>query len=130
MITPACNYCGEACDLVSRAEVDDVHPHGHAWVCWPCKAWIGVIPNSPTMKPEGRLANAALHEARNSTVRQFTKMWKPFGGKYVEAYKWLANAMDIPLVDCSFSKFDLGQCLQARDIITRHANSIAEAGRR
>lgn len=129
MQTPACNYCGEACELVARVEVDPSNPHGHAWACWPCKAWIGVVPNSPTMKPEGRLANAALHEARNSTVRQFTKMWKPFGGKHVAAYTWLANKMDIPFEECSFGKFDLNLVYQARAVIFQHANSIINAGR-
>lgn len=118
MKTPACPYCGEAAQLVSRADVVE-HPHGLAWECTPCEAWIACFSNSPSHKPMGRLAKDDLHHAKKVALRSFNKIRKAWGVARVDAFLWLADNMQIPISQCDFDKFDLSQCVQADLILKR-----------
>ena len=117
MQTPACPYCEAAAELVNRVEVDPDHPHGKAWVCWPCEAWIECHLNSPTFKPVGRLAKRELHEAKAEAISAFNKLWKTWGARRADAYHWLSSMLDIPIQDCDFGKFDLSRCYKAFEIV-------------
>ncbi|CAG4926297.1 zinc-finger-containing protein [Paraburkholderia gardini] len=63
---PLCDDCGEKA-VLSRAS-DEAYPyhddHGPVWICVACQAWIGVHSRSTRNVPLGRLANAALRDAK------------------------------------------------------------------
>ncbi|MGI4984374.1 MAG: zinc-finger-containing protein [Janthinobacterium lividum] len=63
---PLCDYCHARAVLARFGE--SAYPyrddHGALWLCAPCGAWIGVRVRSTRHVPLGRLADAALREAK------------------------------------------------------------------
>ena len=64
---PICSYCGQNAALARAG--DETYPyredHGPIWICTACQAWIGVHSRSTRNVPLGRLADAALREAKS-----------------------------------------------------------------
>lgn len=73
-VSVTCPYCSAAAELVDGATVKTKHKH--VWLCWRCHAWTGVYPDSPRMKPMGRLANESLRAARSRAFVAFDAAWK------------------------------------------------------
>jgi hypothetical protein len=64
---PSCDYCGARASIARYG--DEAYPYrkdqGPLWICVPCQAWIGVHSRSRRNVPLGRLANAALRDAKS-----------------------------------------------------------------
>jgi hypothetical protein len=120
---PLCDYCGAKAVLARFA--DEAYPyrddHGPLWVCTPCEAWIGVPARSTRNVPLGRLANAALRDAkrrlhdaleplvaakmRRDKVNAFEARGK--------AIRWLGEELGFDLPNPSIHLLSLEQCEQA-----------------
>ena len=110
-----CPYCGGEMLLEKATKV---YPNnrkadkwGYVWVCekFPkCDSYVGCHPN--TTIPLGRPANARLRTLKKEAHRQFDPIWKSGLTSRREAYKWLAEMLDIPVEDCHIGMFDVRQC--------------------
>ena len=64
---PLCDYCGARASLARYG--DESYPYrkdqGPLWICTACQAWIGVHARSRRNVPLGRLADAALRDAKS-----------------------------------------------------------------
>lgn len=117
-----CEYCGAPAALVEGRDIyqgpnrDRRFLSKPFWACLPCKAWVGCHPD--TEIPLGRLADEQLRRAKMAAHAAFDPLWKH---KVVApeltqqrnrplAYKWLADALRIPVDDCHIGMFDLATC--------------------
>lgn len=110
-----CPYCKSAVKYTSHAEIYG----GRVFSDWPfiylctnkvCGASVGV--HSGTNHPLGTLADEATKAARKRAHAAFDPLWKSKKMKRGEAYKWLADKMDLERWRCHISWFDVGLCNQ------------------
>lgn len=122
-VRPVCDDCGNIAQLAQTG--DSAYPyledHGPVWICVPCQAWIGVRPRSRQRAPLGRLANAALRDAKKRLHDALeplvaAKMRRdganPFEARG-KAIKWLASELDFTLSTPSVHALTREQCEQA-----------------
>lgn len=105
-----CPYCGGATRLVDSAVIYG-RSYGQAWVCerYPeCDAYVGC--HKGTDKPLGRLANAALRQAKQQAHAAFDPLWQSGAMTRAAAYEWLAAQVGVDVEDCHIGFFDLAQC--------------------
>jgi hypothetical protein len=120
---PCCDYCGERARLLHAG--DDGYPylenHGPLWVCLGCQAWIGVRPRSKQNPPLGRLADAALRDAKSRLHDALeplvaAKMRRdgvnPFEARG-KAMKWVIATAGLEASSPSIHVLSLEQCEQA-----------------
>jgi len=117
-----CDYCHRPAALVTGR---DLYPHRgdlaekKFWHCAPCVAYVGC--HEGTIKPFGRLANAALRKAKMEVHAMFDPLWKgkmerDQCSKYEArnaAYAWLARQLNIRIEDCHVGMFDEETCWRA-----------------
>lgn len=120
---PACGYCGAKASLARAG--DRTYPYGEdfgpVWICEPCQAWIGVRGRSKNHTPLGRLANAALRDAKNRLHRSMEPLvsakMRRDGVSVFEArgkaVKWLATSLGFELNSGSIHELSLEQCERA-----------------
>ncbi|WP_454741815.1 zinc-finger-containing protein [Cupriavidus necator] len=120
---PSCDYCG-AKALLARAG-DDAYPyledHGPVWLCSPCEAWIGVRARSKRHVPLGRLANAALRDAKSRLHDALeplvaAKMRRDGVNAFEargKAMKWMIASLGLAVDTPSIHALSLEQCEQA-----------------
>lgn len=122
---PPCPYCKAASTPATGA---DVYPHRpdladkRFFRCAPCGAYVGC--HQGTWTPLGRLANAALRQAKVAAHAAFDRLWQfkmnRDGLKKHEArgraYAWLAGEMGIDPKDCHIGMFDVVECETATAI--------------
>lgn len=114
-----CPYCGKVAKYVtgreiysSRGKWDDMW----FWACLPCGAWVGCHRYSKKHgfrgdEPLGRLANARLRQRKRAAHDAFDPLWnKNARLKRVDAYKWLAGKLGIPVEECHIGMFDVEMC--------------------
>lgn len=111
-----CRFCHSSVEYVSHAKIYG----GREYSAWPfiylctnpaCGASVGV--HEGTNHPLGTLADRETKEARKSAHNAFDPMWKgerDKGKARVEAYKWLADQLDIEPWRCHISWFDIAVC--------------------
>jgi len=110
-MNPDCPYCGKPSELVGG---DAIYPHREDlynkrfYRCAPCKAYVGCHPN--TEKPLGRLANAELRRAKMDAHKAFDSTWKSGALSRSQAYRWLAESLEIPADECHIGMFDVEAC--------------------
>lgn len=120
---PLCDYCS-ARALLARLG-DDAYPYrddyGPVWICTACAAWIGVHARSRRNVPLGRLADAALRDAKS----QLHDALEPLVAAKVrrdgisvfearaKAIQWLAGKLDFTLASPSIHLLSPEQCGQA-----------------
>lgn len=113
-----CPYCAaEAVLIMSSAELySSGRDYGPAWVCRPCRAWVGCHPRSTT--PLGRLANAELRAAKIRAHAAFDPLWRSKMARegcqqHVArgaGYAWLADRLGMPRDQCHIGMFDVAEC--------------------
>lgn len=127
-ISLRCDYCGrKAVFQESSAHIYNGRNYGPVYECAPCGAWVGC--HKGAHQPLGRLANAALREAKKAAHAAFDPIWRArYERKYAVdhtykqgmarggRYKRLAELMGIPREKCHIGMFDLEQCHQAVEI--------------
>ncbi|QYY33749.1 DUF3268 family zinc-finger domain-containing protein (plasmid) [Cupriavidus pinatubonensis] len=122
-VVPVCDICGNSAQLAQAA--DPMYPyledHGPVWICVPCQAWIGVRPRSRQHAPLGRLANAALRDAKKRLHDALEPLVaakirrdgvNPFEARG-KAIKWLAAELGFSLSTPSIHALSFEQSEQA-----------------
>lgn len=132
---PVCDYCGARAALARAG--DDAYPyrddHGPVWICKTCQAWIGVHARSTRNVPLGRLADAALRDAKS---RLHDVLEPLVAGKVrrdqvnafearAKAIRWVSTQLGFDPVPASLHAFTLDQCEEA----LRYVNAFAAARR-
>src|SRR5690606_21982374 len=120
MAPPAqCRYCGGPVELVANAarygRLYGDWPY--AYRCSPCDAHVGRHPN--TESPLGILADRALRSAKTEAKHKWQQLSRLKGWKRGEAYRWLAEAMEIPRPECHFGHFDESRCGLALELCSK-----------
>ena len=110
-LTPLCPYCKA---FSQRVTGETVYPHRPDladkvfYVCTPCDARVGT--HAGTGRPLGRLANADLRKAKVNAHNALDPYWQDGRMTRTEAYRRLAELMDIPIEECHIGEFTLEQC--------------------
>lgn len=124
---PVCDYCGAKALLVRYG--DAAYPyrdeHGELWICPPCEAWIGVYPRSKRHVPLGRLADAALRQAKSDLHAALEPLvaakMRRDGCNAFEArakgIRWLAGQLALDTQASTLHTFDAEQCRRAIQLI-------------
>jgi hypothetical protein len=101
--------------------------YGMIWICWPCKAFVGVhkagthrweggIKIEHTgVEPMGSLADAETRLARRQAHDAFDWLWKSGRIGRNAAYAWLQGATKLSAQRCHISRMDARQC----DLVVR-----------
>ena len=108
-----CLYCGKDAELIDSIEIYKVRSYGMAWLCRPCKAWVGTHKNSLEHAPLGRLANAELRYWKKRAHIAFDPLWKSDGLSRNGAYSLLAAEMGIAREQMHIGMFDVNECKAA-----------------
>lgn len=116
----SCQYCDK---LAVVANGSDIYGSSHKlsskefYYCKPCEAWVGM--HSISKKPFGTLAKSDLRQKRVLAHSLFDKIWARDIEKGLsksaarkQAYKWLADSMDMPVDKCHIGDFDIARCNQ------------------
>lgn len=116
IVPPVCPYCEGIAVLRDSAILYKVS-YGYVWLCpnWPkCDSYVGC--HKKTKTPIGSLANQKLRRLRSATHKVFDPLWKKGeGGKLSrsEAYKWLAETLELSKENCHIGMFDFELCERA-----------------
>jgi hypothetical protein len=122
-LTPVCPYCKRFSKAVTGKEI---YPHRkdlfslNFYSCAGCNAYVGT--HKGTLKPLGRLANKELRRAKSKAHKAFDPLWKCLGMKRKEAYKWLAETLNIKVSECHIGLFDIEEC----ETVVKHSVSKQE----
>ncbi len=112
-----CNCCGESVRLINNKLIygTEYGEWPYSYQCTGCGAYVGLHPGTDI--PLGTLADKPLREARKRSKAMFRQA---AGLLHIrerkQAYRWLANAMNIPHGECHFAWFDLGLCRRAEAV--------------
>jgi hypothetical protein len=132
---PMCDYCGVRATLARSG--DEAYPyrddHGPVWICPACQAWIGIHARSTRNVPLGRLADAALRDAKS---RLHDALEPLVAGKVrrdhvnafearAKAIRWVSAELGFDPVPASIHAFTLDQCEKA----LRYVNAFTAARR-
>ncbi|MDY6884041.1 MAG: zinc-finger-containing protein [Pseudomonadota bacterium] len=114
-----CHYCKAPAKLTNGKSI---YPHRRDlhklkfWQCQPCDAYVGCHRNGDGTAPLGRLANAELRKAKSAAHRAFDPMWRDGKVKRTEAYRWLAEQLEIDVKQCHIGMFDVEMCERVIEI--------------
>lgn len=120
-IPEICRYCGGTVRLVPANMV-----YGAAaakrlklekemfYQCQSCNARVGCHRGSK--RPLGNLANEVLRLKRMETHQVYDAFWKSKGMTRTQAYKWLAERMQIPEQQAHIGSFEMDQCQRVIDL--------------
>ena len=117
-IPTTCRYCGNEVVFTSNAEIyGREYGNGKCYLCRNCRAFVGV--HTGTIIPLGTLANDELRKARNQAHTEFDKLWR--GNTRIltrfNAYKWLAEEMDLKQEDTHIALFEIEQCKKVVELV-------------
>lgn len=120
-IPEICRYCGGVVRLVPARMV-----YGDAaaerlklqkemfYQCQNCNARVGC--HKGTKRPLGNLANEVLRLKRMETHQVYDAFWKRRGMTRTQAYKWLAEQLQIPEKLAHIGGFEVDQCQKVIDL--------------
>jgi ssDNA-binding Zn-finger/Zn-ribbon topoisomerase 1 len=115
-----CPYCGEKTELKPDIDIYGVTYGGQVYVCrnYPtCDAYVGC--HKGTDKPLGRLANKQLRAWKSRAHGKFDFIWQRKKMKRGQAYKWLAEQLDIPVDKCHIGMFDVDLCKRVVEVCSK-----------
>lgn len=106
-----CPYCDCEAALVDSSVVYG-KSYGWMYLCEPCGAYVGC--HRGTTNPLGTPASEQLRHARRSAHTIFDPLWKDGVFKSRKnAYRWLADELDLTFDKCHIAMFDIEQCRKA-----------------
>ncbi len=120
-IPEICRYCGGIVRLVPASMV-----YGAAsakrlklekemfYQCQNCNARVGC--HKGTTRPLGNLANEVLRLKRMETHRVYDAFWKHRGMTRTQAYKWLAEQLQLTESQAHIGSFEMDQCQMVIDL--------------
>lgn len=113
-----CNLCSGEVVLVDNREIyGRPYGSGRAYKCLGCGAYVGTHNGSRDVAM-GILADARMRKGKVLCHAIFDRHWRTRSQR-LEAYRRLASEMRIPVEDCHFGHFDLGQLRRAYRIIKK-----------
>ena len=109
-IPDICRYCG---GRVRRGNSREIYAKGSQkiYICTNCNAYV--MCHRGTNVPMGKLANAVLRLKRQETHGVFDKLWKKHKWQRDDAYRWLAESMDMAYGDTHIANFEMDDCALA-----------------
>lgn len=127
-IYPAkCNLCDGKVVYISNDKIyGRQYGSGYCYYCTGCGAYVGTHKPWPK-KAMGILADEEMREWKKKCHNLFDPIWKgkSAGKKRSQLYHKLADCMGIPVEQCHFGYFDLGNLKKAYEIL-KAWNSIVE----
>lgn len=125
-----CRYCGgvirpvPAQKIYGRAATKRLRLQNE-WIhqCQNCNARVGC--HKGTKRPLGNVANEVLRLKRMETHQVYDAFWKQRGMTRTQAYKWLAEQMNIPERLAHIGGFEMDQCQKVIDLCRREENKEA-----
>ena len=111
-----CPYCGRNTVLVDSVEVYG-RSYGMMYLCRPCRAYVGC--HQGTTRALGRLANAELRAAKHQAHEVFDRLWKERVISRHEAYRLLAEELNINPDYAHIGMLDVEQCNDVIRIFTK-----------
>ena len=119
-----CNLCGGRVVYTTNDEIyGKQYGSGYCYICSRCKAYVGTHLNHPK-DAMGILANKQMRELKMRCHDIFDKMWNTSNERR-EMYHKLSNKMGIPLADCHFGYFNLGQLWKALLILKEWRDNVS-----
>lgn len=109
--TPICPYCNKPSVKVTGKVIYPFRKDLFSkkfYHCSPCDAYVGCHPG--TEMPLGRLANAELRQAKMRAHAAFDPYWLTQEMTRSNAYRLLANNLNIPTNECHIGMFDVETC--------------------
>ncbi len=103
-----CPYCGKPAPLVPDTEVYRRSYGKSIYLCRRCDAYVGC--HDGTCVPLGRMANKELRTAKRQAHAVFDRIWKSGEMTRHEAYKWLSEALGLPIKNTHIGEFDVEDC--------------------
>jgi hypothetical protein len=132
---PICSYCGQNAALARAG--DETYPyredHGPIWICTACQAWIGTHSRSTRHVPLGRLADAALREAKSQlhdalepliAAKVRRDAVNPFSAR-AKALHWVSTELGFDPAPASIHDMSLDNCQKA----IRYVEAFVQARR-
>lgn len=110
-VNPLCQYCNQRSKLVDGSYI---YPHRpdlsdlNFYICDGCDAYVGC--HKGTIEPLGCLANAELRKWKSIAHKAFDPLWRDGGMKRSQAYRELAEALNIEPEDCHIGMFSVEMC--------------------
>ena len=109
-----CRYCGGVIRLVPAKKIYGASTDRlgltdeNIYLCQNCNARVGC--HKGTNRPLGNVANEVLRLKRRETHQVFDALWKELGMSRTQAYKWLANRMELSERNAHIGGFEMEQC--------------------
>ena len=128
-ISNICRYCGgvirlEPARKIYGASTDRLGlANEKIYLCQNCNARVGC--HKGTNRPLGNVANEVLRLKRRETHLVFDGFWKGIGMSRTQAYKWLANRMDLPEKEAHIGGFEMDQCQQVIELCEKEWKEAA-----
>ena len=82
--------------------------------CQNCNARVGC--HKGTKRPLGSVANETLRLKRMETHHVFDGFWRRKGMTRTQAYRWLAEKLDLPVKRTHIGGFEMDQCQMTIDL--------------
>ena len=124
-----CRYCGGVIRLVSAQAVygSAVKRLGlekeYIYQCQNCNARVGC--HKGTKRPLGHVANETLRLKRMETHQVYDAFWKRSGMTRTQAYKWLAEQMNLTEDRANIGSFEMDQCQMVIELCKKNSEEAA-----
>lgn len=132
-----CQYCHKDAVMVKGTEI---YPHRpdlakkNFWKCpGDCDAYVGThMPNKSQgftgIEPMGVLANAELRDAKMRAHAAFDPYWKKARIARHDAYRWLAEQLNVHHDQCHIGMFTVEQCEQVITAVRKMRDAVPDIG--
>lgn len=129
-IPEICRYCGGVVRLVPAHAVYGMAAAKRLklqkekfYQCQNCNARVGC--HKGTDRPLGNLANEVLRLKRMETHQVYDAFWKRKGMTRTQAYKWLAEQLQLSESRAHIGSFEMDQCQMVIDLCKKYEKEDA-----
>ena len=129
-IPEICRYCGGIVRLVPARMIYGAEAAKRLkleremiYQCQNCNAWVGC--HKGTTRPLGNLANEVLRLKRMETHQVYDAFWKRSGMTRTQAYKWLAEQMNLTEDRAHIGSFEMDQCQMVIELCRKNSEEAA-----
>lgn len=129
-IPEICRYCGGIVRLVPARMIYGAEAAKRLkleremiYQCQNCNARVGC--HKGTTRPLGNLANEVLRLKRMETHQVYDAFWKRSGMTRTQAYKWLAEQMNLTEDRAHIGSFEMDQCQMVIELCKQNSEGAA-----
>lgn len=129
-IPEICRYCGGIVRLVPARMIYGAEAAKRLkleremiYQCQNCNARVGC--HKGTTCPLGNLANEVLRLKRMETHQVYDAFWKRSGMTRTQAYKWLAEQMNLTEDRAHIGSFEMDQCQMVIELCRKNSEEAA-----